>query len=379
MAYHSKRMNSEKLVLPVIYPPINAFPHQGVIFSTLYAKEECIPWIFNNYIQTFSVKDMYQDPVRNGTIDFFYNLYGDWKYFEVKANPWLRTYSVPMDLIEKFDLDIVDVLKNQLSEERYAFFPIDRFCIPAYGLQYQKEHIDHDILIYGYDDHEGIFFAGDNAMNKYEQFTVKYDEIRNSFQGLRTMYRNDPDRFFYSEQSIMFFKVMKNYEVSGKSEVFLRETYDININSIIVGLKSYLLFPGYAASYSKSDYYVYGIDCYNELIKNVEIPGSLKEYIDFRGIYSFLEHKKLMLLRIKYLSKLDKIAVEDLRLIEEDYQKIVDSFVLIVSLTLKHNIKIDLGTWDKKVPQKIAGRINDCKVNEINVLTRFVNIMEQLD
>lgn len=43
--------------------------------------------------------------IRTGTVDFFYNLYGDWTCFYLKANPWIRSKSMSYDIFKSIKPD----------------------------------------------------------------------------------------------------------------------------------------------------------------------------------------------------------------------------------------------------------------------------------
>lgn len=86
-------MESRKIMksLPIGEPEVTASSHQAVIFSILNQDKRGISWLCNNYIQIFCLKDLYKArKVRKGTLDFFFNEYGDWSLFEFSANPLLE-------------------------------------------------------------------------------------------------------------------------------------------------------------------------------------------------------------------------------------------------------------------------------------------------
>ena len=87
MSYFACLFTHQLMVIPI----------RGLYFSMLMAREECKPWVFSNFIQIYALKDLYNKGIRTGTIDFFYNLYGDWTYFHLKANPWIRINSMPFE------------------------------------------------------------------------------------------------------------------------------------------------------------------------------------------------------------------------------------------------------------------------------------------
>lgn len=356
-----------KKVLTTIYPPINSFPHQGAIFSMLFAREECKPWLFSNFIQIFSLKNLNLQGVRKGTLDFFNNQYGDWKQFEFKANPWIRFNSIPEYFIEDYNINIIDFIKKNLDQEKYLYLSIDRFFIPIYKYSFMKNHSDHEIFVFGYDDETQCLYVGDNGEGKYVQSTVDYESFTKSFHSMIAMFRSNEELYYYSEKSIYILEIIKNAEVNLKSKVFVEETYNnLNIHKIVNDLKEYLLLDNFGDSYKNSDYYVFGIDCYNELQQFLVCSD---EYIkiDFRAFYSFLQHKKLMLSRMNYLNNIYNVYH-----LSQSYEKIVKKFESIILLILKCNLKKDSSMWEK-----ISNLLNECKTLEVSILKDLIDTLEQ--
>jgi hypothetical protein len=363
-------LNAHCNTLPIIYPPINAFPHKGALFSVLFAREECKPWIFSNFIQIYSLKDLYKNKPRTGTVDFFYNMYGDWTYFHLKANPWIKLNSMPFEYLRLLKPDIVDFIKMCIDKNRYLFFDIDMYYISAYKINYNKAHVPHEIFIYGYDDEKKVFYIGDNTALKYSHEQMTYDEITLSTNNLLEIYENNVKGVLwheYREKSIFMLEVKKNVERNGEDPVFSSEVFDININKIINDLKEYLLWDNYAEGYRHSEYYVYGIECYNELEKYAYSVIGTEDRIDHRAFYSFIEHKKLMLLRMQYLSK-----DYDLNDLIEKYTDLVNGFNILMNLVLKAILTKNNKTWEK-----VINYFKEYKEKEIILLNEFINILSK--
>ena len=113
-------------------PYICSYGHQGMIFSLLYCRTECKPWIFSNYIQTFVLRDLYNADFRSGTIDFYYNQYGDFKYYEIRANPWIQAHDTPYEIISVMKLDIIELIKTSIGLNQYVCFDVDEYFISNY-------------------------------------------------------------------------------------------------------------------------------------------------------------------------------------------------------------------------------------------------------
>jgi hypothetical protein len=361
-------MKNTSRILPVIYPPINAYPHKGALFSMLMAREECKPWVFSNFIQIYALKDLYNRGMRTGTVDFFYNLYGDWTYFHLKANPWIRINSMPFEFFKLIKSDIVDFIKTCINKNLYLFFDIDMYYIPAYKLFFNKNHLLHEIFIYGYDDDKNVFYMGDNTTGKYNHDQVTYEEITTSTNALLEMYGdNNEDTVLhnYREKSIYMMSIGKNVERNGQDPFFSKDVFEINIKKIINDLKEYLLLDNYAEGYKYSNYYVYGIDCYNELVKFVSYAMETNQCVDRRAFYSFIEHKKLMLLRMEFIN-----GNYDLNRLIERYSNLVNGFNILMALVLKANNTKANDLWER-----IIVKLKEYKEEEIVLLNELIRIL----
>ncbi|RCX12564.1 hypothetical protein DFR58_12168 [Anaerobacterium chartisolvens] len=358
-------------ILPVVYPPINAFPHQGALFSVLFAREECKPWIFNNFIQIYSLKDLYKNDLRSGTIDFYYNMYGDWMNFYIKANPWIKFNSIPFEFIKSSGINFIEFIKSSINGNCYLFFDVDTYYISEYKYWYMESHTPHDIFIYGYDDEKKLFYMGDNTIGKYCHGHVTYEELLISLNTLSEIYSGTNEEIFchsYREKAFNLIKVKKNVERSGENPLFQKEIFGININKIINDLKEYLLWDNYGEGYRHSDFYVYGIDCYNELEKFIYYAMETNQEVDYRALYSFIEHKKLMLLRIQYLCN-----EYGLNILMDKYTILVQNFNLLMKIVLKANIKVNNS---KDLWQKAINLLEKFRYDEIILLNEFITKVE---
>ena len=361
-------MKNECCILPVVYPPINGYPHKGALFSMLMAREECKPWVFSNFIQIYTLKDLYNKGIRTGTVDFFYNLYGDWTHFYLKANPWIKINSMPYDYLKLIKSDVIDFIKACINRNLYLFFDIDMYYIQAYKLHFNKSHLIHEIFIYGYDDDKQVFYMGDNTTGKYNHDLVTYEEIITSTNVILDLYRynnEDAELYKYKEKSIYMMSVEKNVERNWQDQHFSQDVFEINVKKIINDLKEYLLLDNYAEGYKYSNYYVYGIDCYNELLKFVSHAMENNLHVDRRAFYSFIEHKKLMLLRMEFIN-----GNYDLNQIIEKYSNLVNEFNILMSLILKANMVKDNDLWEK-----IIVKLKAFKEEEIVLINEFIRIL----
>ncbi len=321
--------------LPIIHSPIDAYPHQAALFSMLMGKPECLPWVYSNFIQMYSLRDLHLNKKRTGTLDFFYNLYGDWKYYELKTNPWLLMDATPLLLFNKYDIDIVDHIRACIDSEKYVFFDIDMYYIKSYAA-YMKQHMPHDIFIYGYNDIDCLFYFGDNTEGKYHYRTCTYEELKTSVTNLIDLYVSGNEKYFihaWREKLFYTFYIKQNTARNGQEKIFELDTKKISCE-----IKEYLLLTPYADKYIHSKFYVFGIDCYKEIFAFIDHANEHDYFVDYRALYSFMCHKKLMLMRIKYTAYLFEDCMNDYMLLIEGYEKVLSLFQQALFILIKANL-----------------------------------------
>lgn len=133
----------EKKILPVAESPVKGFSHQAALLSILLGHKKCWEWICNNYIQLFSLRTLKGE--RTGTLDFYYMDYNDFRSYEYAANPWIRYFEIPLNMVNINDLE--KMLMEQIDKDFYIQIEIDKYYIHSYD-SYEKEHINHWIYIY---------------------------------------------------------------------------------------------------------------------------------------------------------------------------------------------------------------------------------------
>lgn len=319
-----------RIELPVVTPIADAYAQIGMEFSIFQTDEKYYPWIINNHVQIYALKDLYLQPIRSGTLSFMYNIYGDWQMFEFSANPYLEYEKVSFDMFRKnlVQVGIVNLIRSYLDDKKYVYLPVDQYEVPVYGL-YKKKHIIHHVFISGYDDVKKTFTVWDNLFNgKYQLANVGYIDISNGFNSL---VENEEYSYWSESGGISAFRFYQKPWHEDKKEL-----YSINIEFIKSAINEYLLTPGYGEHYRRVSHYLYGIDCYKELEKWLQHGvNSGQCYVDIRAFYPMRDHKKVMIFRLEYLQKYLDI---DLSQHLKRYIDIDKNIILIINKIIKSNI-----------------------------------------
>lgn len=350
-----------KKLLPIQDPISDSYAHVGMEFSIFLSDEKYYPWIINNYIQIFALKDLYKYPLRIGALDYLYNRYGDWQMFEFSANPYLEYEKISYSTLNQFLKyeDLSTVLENAINEDKYLYLPIDEFEIPAYQ-NYRKSHIIHHMFICGYDNEQMNFFAFDNFNHgKYQFANIKYEDIN---KGYYSLFENN----IYEWSEVGGLCMFRFYQKLWHRDKV--ELYSINLETIRVGVCEYLLLPGYGNKYRHISHYRYGIDCYDELDSlfkhGIESEACV---VDHRAFCAMRDHKRVMLFRLDYLQ--EKYGLELSEIIQQ-YQAIFSSFQKLILKILKGN-RLENRSIHKQNKQTLV----EIKKHEIQALNAFLNVL----
>ena len=277
-------------------PILTTFSTLGNITSVLNNRFKIDGWLYNHFIQ-LSAGNLYKFTYQK-------RMYLDC--------PFLESHSIPDYLIG----NIIEFIESSIENNFYLFFLVDRYYLENYK-EYHKEHVVHEIFVYGYDKSNQIFYTSDNSIN------YKYQNMKISYFSLQSAYL-----------AVMQHKMKLSCVVSCVPPVIDIHKIKHLIFDYINSNRDFNDF-GYKAST------VYGIEIYQ---KYVEELCCEKLVNDFRPVNLFLEHKKLMQNRIQFLMANGYLPHNDFLLSE--YNDIVRKFLLFKNLQIRfvisnRNVKLD--------------------------------------
>ncbi|EGO8312552.1 BtrH N-terminal domain-containing protein, partial [Enterococcus faecalis] len=225
-------------------------------------------------------------------------------------------------------IDIIKDITNMIREGYYVYLYLDEYFMPNRDA-YQKFHLVHDNLIYGFDsDEEELFVLG--YMNSQQlPSKLSYNSLRKAFKKLNEVHEKT--------STIEFFK-------PGNDEYLYSKPYF---------LKELLEYKSGLPWLEREDCY-YGRNCFRgmtEYYSYLDIVGE----IDIRVPYKFLEHKKLLSERMVTFFSFSNFPVKIIDRMKRDL--VLKSTELVIN-SRKYNKN-----------QKLFSE-NDfiSKINEINVI-----------
>lgn len=337
-------------------PMISAWSYQSALMSILQTDERFLPWVYSNYIQTFTLKDLYHSK-RPYTLDFFSGVYGDWQYLEHKTNPWITYYKVPRNFVfEKWD-SVSCFIMDQIDSGMYCYFPMDVTYIKNHNWNFY-----HTPLFYGYDREEKYFNIADNlAAGRFSTSVAGFDEVEQAAHSSENrtelthrsddydvvLFKRDGDKFFDDNSYLL----------------------DLNIPKIKNDIKEYLLMPGYGEAYRESRLYAFGTDCYDALTEYFSECFNNRSWIDIRALSCFIDHKSVMANRIEYL--IGKGMLSDRKYLDESIF-VRDRLAKVRAVLIKERIR---KRYEQMRLVQVINELKMVKGAEIQMLSGLLGIL----
>lgn len=323
-----------KKVLPISDSKIYATTHQASLLAILFAYPESYPWVYSNYIQQFTLRDIYHSN-RVGTLDFFIDHYGDYEVLEHRICPMIRFARIPREFLN--ETDIIGTLIKYIDDGNYLYCTCDVFYISCWTNHFQKHHFPHMALVYGYDTQEKVFYMGDNYFSgKYSLQKIPFSEMESSMRS----YING--QILDQSEGIELLKyrspfIKPHYEGDWSKEVHSKEMLRLKIGKIINDIQGYLLYPEQSYQFQDSPLYAFGIAqhaVFREYIQNIIDHND--RYVDVKFTSSMLDHKVLMKLRVDYIHSQHTLGkYEEL---SENIQCLIEMVHAVQMLIIKYNI-----------------------------------------
>lgn len=350
--------NDFECILPIDKPETDSSCEMAMLFSILKFNKKHRAWLLNNFLQIYCLKDLYkvEPKVKRGTLNFFYNFYGDWNIFELTANPCLDYEKISFSSFHNLKINIVDFLKNQLKDGKYLLCGYDKYFISA-SEHYMRKHAGHTMFINGYT--QSGFVCHDNFMHgKYQEIIVTEDEIKNS---LHSLMEDEAVAKEANLSGVCSIKLQKNFRNDN-----LKELFSLNLGNIYVGIQEYLMNSKYAERYKNSSYFVFGVNCYEELFNFL---NDFNEFVDWRAFCYMMDHKKVMLYRLQCIS--NEICLELGKEINT-YLLLIQKFKLIIFNIIKYN-----QTGQKYLLAQNRNVLCECRNLEIETLNSVCSKIKQ--
>ncbi|CAM3610913.1 BtrH N-terminal domain-containing protein [Marinicrinis lubricantis] len=158
-------------ILPLQKPFVTTYSYSTHVLS-ISADHKCFwEWFYSQHVQLMSTIT----PGNVILIEFCPHPF-------ILPSPLLQSWKIPRFLIQqlKDSADIFSFVKQMLDQGYYMVLQIDEYGIPAFE-NYHKQHKLHPILIYGYDETEGLYIQDFFSFRKYSSAVITRSELIQAF------------------------------------------------------------------------------------------------------------------------------------------------------------------------------------------------------
>lgn len=337
-----------KKILPLGKSPVISYLHHAYPLSIVAINDAYLPWFHCHYVQLHSPKIF--ENVSGGQRTQF-NFYRVKSLLGMNA-PWLDIQSIDRCVLDS--KNICEFVEQCLCQGYYVQLYVDEFYIPD-RIPYRRRNFVHEILIYGYEKKDQIFFSiGYNKFGNFDSTIIPFDDLQAGFE--ISAHFQDYDYLKY----ICLFGYRSEIE------------FDFDLILLIEQLRDYLYSENTSEKYRlivEPVSGLFGLETYQYLQSYMRSLITQNSSIDIRLLYVLWEHKKCMLWRIKYLEDHGYLKKADG--FYSNYSMIEKKARIIRMMALKHS-----KTRENKIIKQISDYLNKLKKEEKTLLTRMYHLLQ---
>lgn len=325
--------NDSRHCNPFIIPPYQMFPKLTGILGILYAHNNYKEWLFRNCNLIWAYKWIWNKAY--------------WTDF-VSENLFATsetTSIIDVTEIDKTDLingnHIIEFMERELNG-KYLFIELDMWVVGEWwNSDKEKYHLNHPVLIYGYDSAKKIVYCADFIKMKYRKYELDYDQFVGAVIG----------GYYGGER---YFQTWKYNDVSLE--------YDIKL--IKHDLKDFILSRNtrkhdylYLGAYCNT---LYGFEAIERIIKEIFSQLTINRFWDWRSIHIIKINNQIMKEFVCYLNSKSLIRQCMLDLLLNVIDNINSKTNTIELMLIKSRIKLSDGK-SNKIFEKMNEMISDMR------------------
>lgn len=344
----------KSIKLEIADSPIVTLQYQAYTLCSLLYDKNCLPWFYSNYINLYC-NNLYFPNKKELAVNFLSgSIFG--------GIPLLKHHEIKKSVIKNTEKELNYFIKNCLNKNYFFYTFIDEFFIPN-RIAYNNTHFSHDIMIYGCNPQNGSYnVLGYDASKKFRESIVKYNDFGNAFSN-------------YIENAYDTTVIFKKKE---------NVNYGLNINKIITSLNDYINSSDCSeklqmyydskkednyeinnCKYFKNEKIIFGMDIYKHFKLYLEALQCGKIRFDIRSFHCLYEHKKCMVLRIKYLEKNN--ILNNAKSVYDEYIEIEKMTIIVRNYMIKYSI-----TNDDKIIKRVVNLLDKIEFEEFETITRLI-------
>ena len=320
-----------KKTLPINTPLLSCYTKYGLLFSILDLEND--PWAFNNFIQLVFVDEWHMFTFES-------------QDYILEDCPYLICDKFSDSLIKPvYENDITSFIIDAINQNKYLLLWIDRYHLPVSSL-YQKEHLPHELFVYGYDQNTREIYIADNLNHgKFIFTTCNFNDINIGHFCLSDL---------YDMRRIMTIKINPQRPLA---------SFSINVKQIKRSLQFYLESWNFLFVDDKSK--ISGIKIFDHILVLAE---KYQEY-DRRFFHLLYEHSLFMEKRVFYLAQNNLLNSRKFDLAAFTHLK--NNALIMRNLVLKYQLTRNISLF-----QKIEHLLLDFKAMQIRLFTDLIFMID---
>jgi len=341
-----KKRKSKK-ILETAYPVLASYPHIAGIQAMLGNSPYTMPLVMSELVELTFDREI-------DRLDFSVAL--EIAHY-INNYPMVYSHGLSRGFVEKKWGSVALFLKDVIDDGYYVQMLVDTYYISAYKETYGKQHFNHNIMIYGYDEYEEVFYVSDCFVGgRYDFNKCSFSQMEDAF--IHT-YRND------WINGIRLFKV--------KEETYVGIGY--NTDYIISACRRYLTGKrSNVATYTEGrrridqkDRFVDGIGIYDELVSYVDDwqeDEGWRTY-DIRIFYVLYDHARLFTYMTRQLMQRNQMV--NAPRIYDKFRDIENRIKNLYMMVLKYNVN-----GSEKTRNLLKEMLMDIKAREADAIEDFM-------
>ncbi|MDF2988524.1 MAG: hypothetical protein K0R50_4034 [Eubacterium sp.] len=212
----------------IVEPLITHIPFDNFIFSLLNDDDDCfLNIIMNHYIEISfeSVGD-----------DFFYSFKNNYPWNGYEG---IKYSFIPRIILEANQIEYTNLILSYINQGFNVLCYVNEYYIKAYSLRYQKRHVSHEIMLYGFDLEKQLFYVKDFFdLYTYSENIVTFSELTDSFlnyhktmntmdTGIIAIKKNENYAYHFSPETFqLHLKNFNNISVRNTNAIFNINIFD---------------------------------------------------------------------------------------------------------------------------------------------------------
>lgn len=339
--------------LPLRTPLINCITQDAYLQAIVLCNDTFYPWMMSNFVQLWAC-----DPkIAAGGVFIYFVAPSYWF-----ACPHLYTQELSKETINIAYDHIADFLTDSLSRNQYVVIPVNRRFIKAFHFEGEGTH---DLLVYGYDLTQGIFYIADFFDGKFSTSTCDFQEMEDA-------YFTDTLNPFSWHNAVRL-AVQDNHSQHYDFHLAAFHGFDTNVvgqllEDYIQGKNSIYRYRICQKNHDSYSHTVGGTQVYDVLAQYSREKLDAGEPLDHRVFYNLWAHKHMHTLRTKYMDE----HCEDVPASSfvPQFEQIEERARCILNLVLKYRLK-----GSGLASTQLVSALDDLKTREVETIREFLTVL----